>query len=61
VITFDTYQMRRSLFCDPGVVPAALYGLIGALGGAIITAVAAYWGPLQAQRRATVAAAEQRG
>jgi hypothetical protein len=40
-------------------VSAALYGLLGALGGALITAVAAYWGPLQAQRRATVAAAEQ--
>jgi hypothetical protein len=38
---------------------AALYGLLGALGGAIITAAAAYWGPVQAQRKANAAAAEQ--
>jgi hypothetical protein len=40
-------------------MPAALYGLLGAIGGAIITAAAAYWGPIQAQRRANAAAAEQ--
>lgn len=38
---------------------AALYGLLGALGGAIVTAAAAYWGPIQAQRRANAAAVEQ--
>ena len=38
---------------------AALYGLLSALGGAIITAAAAYWGPIQAQRRANAAVAEQ--
>lgn len=40
-------------------MPAALYGLLGALGGAFLTAAAAYWGPIQAQRKANVAAAEQ--
>src|SRR5438046_6201758 len=33
----------------------ALYGLLGALGGALITGAAAYWGPLQMQRRAFAA------
>lgn len=31
---------------------AALFGLLSALGGALITAAAAYWGPIQAQHRA---------
>ncbi|MET7906654.1 hypothetical protein ABZS86_36520 [Streptomyces sp. NPDC005355] len=30
----------------------ALYGLMGALGGSVVTAVAAYWGPLHQQREA---------
>lgn len=37
----------------------ALYGLLGALGGALITSAAAYWGPLQMQRRAFAADAER--
>ncbi|MCL7377450.1 hypothetical protein [Streptomyces sp. 35G-GA-8] len=30
----------------------AIYGLLGALGGALVTSAAAFWGPLQIQRRA---------
>ncbi|MFC9616638.1 hypothetical protein [Streptomyces sp. NPDC056938] len=37
----------------------ALYGLLGALGGALITGAAAYWGPLQMQRRAFAAERER--
>ncbi len=41
-----------------------LYGVLGALGGALATSAAAYWGPLQMQRRslaeARLAAAEER-
>ncbi|GAA2445543.1 hypothetical protein [Streptomyces glaucus] len=37
----------------------ALYGLIGALGGALIVGVTAYWGPLQAQREALARAREE--
>jgi len=46
-------------FCDAYDMSAALYGFLGALGGAFIAAAAAYWGPIQAQRRANAAAAEQ--
>ncbi|MFE4306680.1 hypothetical protein ACFQ9H_28035 [Streptomyces sp. NPDC056517] len=38
----------------------ALYGLLGALGGALITGAAAFWGPLQTQRRAFAAERERR-
>lgn len=31
-------------------MPEVLYGVLGALGGALITALGAYWGPLQVQR-----------
>lgn len=37
----------------------ALYGLLGALGGALITSAAAYWGPLQMQRRVFAAERER--
>ncbi|MFH8416094.1 hypothetical protein [Streptomyces collinus] len=37
----------------------AIYGLLGALGGALITSAAAYWGPLQIQRRVHTAEAER--
>lgn len=37
----------------------ALYGLAGALGGALVTSAAAYWGPLQMQRRAFTVEAER--
>jgi hypothetical protein len=39
---------------------AALYGLLGALGGALISAAAAYWGPIQAGRKAREAEAAAR-
>ena len=45
--------------CDAYSMSPALYGLLGALGGAFLTAAAAYWGPIQAQRRANAAVAEQ--
>ncbi|MFF2847328.1 hypothetical protein ACFVT5_13425 [Streptomyces sp. NPDC058001] len=39
-------------------MPEVLYGVLGALGGALITALGAYWGPLQMQR-ATLRAQRQ--
>ncbi|WP_369393361.1 hypothetical protein AB5J72_41795 [Streptomyces sp. CG1] len=36
-----------------------LYGLAGALGGSLIAGVAAYWGPLQAQRHALARSREE--
>ncbi len=39
-------------------MPEVLYGVLGALGGALITALGAYWGPLQIQR-ATLRAQRQ--
>lgn len=41
-------------------MPEAVYGLLGALSGALITGAAAYWGPLQVQRRALEAEREVR-
>ncbi|MFF1693715.1 hypothetical protein ACFVXC_08860 [Streptomyces sp. NPDC058257] len=38
----------------------AVYGLLGAVGGAVVTAAAAYWGPLQAQKRSREQAEEER-
>jgi hypothetical protein len=35
----------------------AVYGLLGALGGTFVSAAAAYWGPLQVQRRSAAAEA----
>ncbi|MGQ4713935.1 hypothetical protein ACUN22_09635 [Streptomyces anulatus] len=37
----------------------AIYGLLGALSGALLTSGAAYWGPLQLQRRVLTADSER--
>jgi hypothetical protein len=38
------------------VMSETLYGLLGVLGGALVTSAAAYWGPLQVQREQSRAA-----
>jgi hypothetical protein len=59
LIAFADRQASVLPFCNAYYMSDALYGLLGALGGALISAAAAYWGPIQAQRRANAAAAEQ--
>lgn len=50
-------QLRRSWRCG---MQDAVYGLLGALGGAVVAGAATYWGPLQAQKAARREAERQR-